>query len=74
MAFFLLNLIEKTVELTDTVYPINGTKCGQLICMHLKKSNNDIIYMSGFYSIGEENRCLEGEIYIDNNNYSDFNF
>ncbi len=62
----LLDLIEKTVELNDTVYPIDGTKNGKLISMHLKKVNADIIYMSGFYNIGKENRCLEGEIYIYN--------
>jgi hypothetical protein len=64
---FLLDLIEKTVELSDTVYPIDGIKNGKLINMHLKKVNDDIIYMSGFYNIGKENRCLEGEIYLYNN-------
>jgi hypothetical protein len=34
---FLLDLIEKTVELSDTVYPIDGIKNGKLINMHLKK-------------------------------------
>jgi|GEM_PF-2670182 len=63
----LLDLIEKTVELSDTVYPIDGIKNGKLISMHLKKEDDDIIYMSGFYNISKENRCLEGEIYIYNN-------
>ncbi len=63
----LLDLIEKTVELSDTVYPIDGMKSGKLISMHLKTVNHDIIYMSGFYNISKENRCIEGEIYIDNN-------
>ena len=63
----LLDLIEKTVELSDTVYPIDGIKNGKLISMYLKEAGDDIIYMSGFYNIGKENRCLEGEIYIYNN-------
>jgi len=63
----LLDLIEKTVELSDTVYPIDGIKNGKLISMHLKKVKDNIIYMSGFYNIGKENRCLEGEIYLYNN-------
>lgn len=63
----LLDLIEKTFELSDTVYPINGIKNGKLISMHLKEVDDNIIYMSGFYNIGKENRCLEGEIYIYNN-------
>jgi len=63
----LLDLIEKTVELSNTVYPIDGIKNGKLISLHLKKADDDIIYMSGFYNIGKENRCLEGEIYIYNN-------
>ncbi len=63
----LLDLIEKTVELSDTVYPIDGIKNGKLISMHLKKEDNGIIYMSGFYKISKENRCLEGEIYTYNN-------
>lgn len=63
----LLDLIEKTVELSNTVYPIDGIMNGKLISMHLKKLNDNIIYMSGFYNIGKENRCLEGEIYLYNN-------
>ncbi len=63
----LLDLIEKTVELTETVYPIDGIKRGKLIRMNLKKLEDNIIHMSGFYNIGRENRCLEGEIYLYNN-------
>ena len=63
----LLDLIEKTVELSDTVYPINGIKSGELISLHLKRKDDGIIYMSGFYNISNENRCIDGEIYICNN-------
>ncbi len=49
------------------MYPIDGIKNGKLISMHLKKEDNGIIYMSGFYKISKENRCLEGEIYTYNN-------
>lgn len=69
----LLDLIEKTVELSDSIYPINGITNGQLISLVLKASDDkDIIYMSGFYNIDIENRCLEGEIYLlDNKIYID---
>lgn len=62
---FFLDLIEKTCELSDTVYPINGIKKGNLISLHLKKDSDNIIYMSGFFNIDKENRCIEGEIYLD---------
>ncbi len=64
---FLLDLIEKTCELNDTVYPINGVSKGSLVSLSLRKESDDIIYISGFFNIDKENRCIEGEIYIDKN-------
>ena len=64
---FILDLIEKTCELSDTVYPINGVKNGCLISLHLKNESDNIIYMSGFFNIDKENRCIEGELYLEKN-------
>lgn len=64
---YILSLIEKTKEFTDNPYPLNGINTGTLISLNLKEANDSIIHMSGFYYIGKENRCLEGEIYFVKN-------
>jgi hypothetical protein len=59
----LLNLIKKISELTNTLYPINGVSSGELINLHMRLINKDVVYISGFYSVDVENRCIQGEIY-----------
>lgn len=64
---FYLNIIRKCKDICDTENKVGNKSTCEIVELRLKKENNAVGF-NGFLSIDNENRCIEGELFLQDKN------
>ncbi len=61
---YYFNLIKKCQDISDSKFKVNDNGKCEILELHLKKINEELIDLTGTVYNGNENRCINGNIHV----------